>query len=60
MSCSCGDSWKRAIALRNRVTHDYFGLDLTIIWKTVTEDLPALLRQIAGILGDEFERGTAT
>lgn len=48
--------WKQAIGLRHRVTHGYFGLDWTIIWKTITEDLPALRRQIADILGAEFPR----
>ena len=46
--------WKKAIALRNRVTHDYFGIDWPIIWKTITEDIPALRRQIAEILSAEF------
>ncbi|MEK7406697.1 MAG: DUF86 domain-containing protein [Acidobacteriota bacterium] len=48
--------WKRAIGLRHRVTHGYFGLDWTIIWKTISEDLPALRRQIAAVLGAEFPR----
>jgi len=36
------------------VTHGYFGLDWKIIWKTVTEDLLLLRRQIAEILRAEF------
>ena len=48
--------WKQAIGLRHRVTHGYFGLDWKIIWKTVTEDLPLLRRQIAEILRAEFPR----
>lgn len=46
--------WKRAIGLRHRVTHGYFGLDWKIIWKTITEDLPPLRQQIAEILHLEF------
>jgi len=46
--------WKQAIGLRHRVTDGYFGLDWTIIWKTVTEDLPVLRRQIAEVLRVEF------
>jgi len=49
-----GVPWKQAIGLRHRVTHGYFGLDWTIIWKTVTEDLPVLRRQIAEVLRVEF------
>ncbi|MBI4877221.1 MAG: DUF86 domain-containing protein [Acidobacteria bacterium] len=48
--------WKRAIALRNRVTHDYFGLDWTILRKTGSEDIPALRRQIAAILKSDFSQ----
>ncbi|MBM3747275.1 MAG: DUF86 domain-containing protein [Acidobacteria bacterium] len=48
--------WKQAIGLRHRVTPGYFGLDWTIIWKTVTEDLPALRWQIAEVLRVEFLR----
>ena len=46
--------WKKAIALRNRVTHEYFGIDWPIIWKTITDDIPALHDQIAEILRAEF------
>ena len=49
-----GVPWKQAIGLRHRVTHGYFGLDWTIIWKTVTEDLPVLRRQIAEVPRVEF------
>jgi uncharacterized protein with HEPN domain len=28
--------------IRNVLAHEYFGIDLKIIWKTVKEDLPAL------------------
>lgn len=33
--------------LRNRIVHDYFGLDLKIIWQIVQTDMPALKTQIA-------------
>ena len=28
------------IGLRNVVIHEYFGIDTTIIWKIITENLP--------------------
>ena len=31
---------------RNKLIHDYFGLDLAVIWRTATEDTPILLQQI--------------
>lgn len=38
--------WRDIRGLRNRVVHDYFTLDLTTIWGTVRQSLPALLRSI--------------
>jgi uncharacterized protein with HEPN domain len=33
----------KMIAMRNRLIHAYFDVDLDIVWTTVTEDLPPLL-----------------
>jgi uncharacterized protein with HEPN domain len=38
--------------MRNKVTHDYFGVDLEVIWKTLHEDLPPLQASVAKILQD--------
>jgi uncharacterized protein with HEPN domain len=32
------------VSMRNRLIHGYFDVNLDVIWKTVKEDLPALLR----------------
>jgi uncharacterized protein with HEPN domain len=34
--------WKKIIGLRNRIAHDYFGIDLKLVWKIVKEELPEL------------------
>ncbi len=34
--------WREMIGMRNVVAHNYFGVDETVIWRTVQEDLPAL------------------
>lgn len=34
--------WKKIIGLRNRIAHEYFGIDLKLVWKIVREELPAL------------------
>jgi uncharacterized protein with HEPN domain len=41
--------------MRNRLIHEYFGLNLERIWKTAKEDLPMLKTQIAVVL-DELNK----
>jgi uncharacterized protein with HEPN domain len=38
--------WRLMSDFRNKLIHDYFGLDLEVIWRTATEDTPLLLQQI--------------
>ncbi len=35
--------WERIVGMRNRLVHAYFDINLDIVWKTVTEDLPELI-----------------
>jgi len=41
--------WRQITGLRNRIVHDYFGLDLEIIWEIVTVSIPEFNRRIAEI-----------
>jgi uncharacterized protein with HEPN domain len=38
-----GVPWSQMIAMRNRLIHGYYDLDLDIIWSTVSEDVPPLV-----------------
>jgi uncharacterized protein with HEPN domain len=42
--------WRLMSDFRNKLIHDYFGLDLEVIWQTATEDTPLLLQQIEKLL----------
>lgn len=43
-------SWGRMIGLRNIVIHEYFGVDLNIIWQVITVNLPETKPKIEKIL----------
>lgn len=42
--------WEQMTGTRNRLIHEYFGVDLEIVWQTVEQDLPNLKAMIKNIL----------
>lgn len=47
--------WEKMVSTRNKVLHEYFGVDIEILWKTVQEDLPILKKQFENIA--EIKKG---
>lgn len=43
--------------MRDKVIHDYFGVDLDLVWMTVIEVLPAFRLRLAEIIATIEERG---
>lgn len=41
--------WRRVVGLRNRIVHDYFGLDLEIVWEILQRELPVLKERVTAI-----------
>lgn len=42
--------WKEMADMRDRLIHFYFGVDHRLLWQTITDRLPNLIRQIRHIL----------
>lgn len=45
--------WKAIIGMRNKVVHDYLGVDENIVWDTATNELPQLINKLEKLLKAE-------
>jgi uncharacterized protein with HEPN domain len=44
---ACSDiPWNAIVSMRNRLIHGYFNIDVAIVWKTATDEIPALLKKL--------------
>ena len=46
--------WRAIGGFRNYIVHEYFSLDLDIVWQTVVVDVPALKSRVEEIFRSEF------
>ena len=44
--------WKRIRGFRNRIVHDYFGIDYEIVWQIIDEYLDELIDWLATIIDE--------
>jgi uncharacterized protein with HEPN domain len=41
--------WNHLRGFRNRIVHDYFGIDYEIVWSIITQDLPGYKEAISSL-----------
>jgi uncharacterized protein with HEPN domain len=44
--------WKKMMAMRDKLIHDYFQVSMEIVWETIKNDLPLLKKQLEQLLDD--------
>lgn len=50
--------WKEMAGMRDKITHDYFGIDYEIIWKVIKNRLPDLktkIKRVIRLKGDSLQ-----
>ncbi|MCG8307582.1 MAG: DUF86 domain-containing protein [Cytophagales bacterium] len=47
--------WKRIRGFRNRIVHDYFGIDYDIVWSIIENDLSDLIDRLEDFIENHSE-----
>ncbi len=45
--------WREIVAMRNRLVHAYFDIDLPLVWDTVCDDLAVLISRLEPLIPPE-------
>ena len=46
--------WKQVVGSRDKMIHEYFGIDLEVIWQTINDDLPVLKQEVKAIISKQL------
>lgn len=44
--------WRDMIGMRHRLVHTYYDINLEVLWRTVRDDLPPLVRTLKAVLSE--------
>ena len=45
--------WRKMAGIRNRIVYEYFGVDISIIWFIISNELAPLKKEIHAVLSKE-------
>jgi uncharacterized protein with HEPN domain len=48
--------WKAMAGMRDRLAHDYLGIDWHLVWDSVRKDIPALNKELRHILDQKGDK----
>ena len=51
--------WDDMAGMRDMIVHEYFAVDLDVVWRTVRKDLPPVQQRLRNILEERFGEGPA-
>ena len=44
--------WREIAGTRDKLIHDYIGVNLSVVWRTIQDDLPPLIEHLGMLLRD--------